>query len=108
MSNDILRWFNGDHLPSAQARILVAMFLSLAEQIVEETAPGAEQSVALRKLLEAKDAAVRALLLTEEQEAHPLIEVPPSCPHTQWDEMISGGSRVRRCRDCHETFDWSS
>ena len=39
-------------------------FEDLAKTIVKETDPSAEQTAALRKLLEAKDAAVRAKLLT--------------------------------------------
>lgn len=105
MSDDIMRWFDGSHLPTSETRILAEQHRSLAEQIAV-LAPSEERSTALRKLLEAKDAAVRALLLTEEQNVTGL-ELPPGCPHVHWDEMISGGSRVRMCRDCHESFGWT-
>lgn len=55
----ILRYFHYDHLPaSLQARS--KPFCDLARQIIDTTPRNAERTVALRKLLEAKDAAVRA------------------------------------------------
>lgn len=55
----ILRFFHYAHLPPAlQARS--QPFCALAMHLVETTPRNAERSVALRKLLEAKDAAVRA------------------------------------------------
>lgn len=55
----ILRFFHYAHLPEAlQARS--KPFCDLARTVVETTPRNAERSVALRKLLEAKDAAVRA------------------------------------------------
>lgn len=57
----ILRFFHYAHLPPAlQERS--APFCNLARLIVETTPRNAERTVALRKLLEAKDAAVRAAL----------------------------------------------
>lgn len=57
----MLKWFKFDHLPehlqSASAR-----FWDCACGLVAATQPGPERTVALRKLLEAKDAAVRATL----------------------------------------------
>lgn len=60
LTNDpILRYFHYSHLPPAlQARS--KPFCDLALLIVETTPRNAERSVALRKLLEAKDAGVRA------------------------------------------------
>lgn len=59
--NPILRFFNYEHL-SPELQTVSAPFYYLAHQ-VEETLPNnAEKSTALRKLLEAKDAAVRAAL----------------------------------------------
>ncbi len=55
----ILRYFHYSHLPP----ILQASsqpFCDLAQHIVSTTPWSAERSAALRKLLEAKDAAVRA------------------------------------------------
>lgn len=55
----ILRFFHYAHLPPAlQARS--APFCKLAREIIDTTPRNAERTVALRKLLEAKDAAVRA------------------------------------------------
>ncbi len=57
----IIRFFEFDHLPEPLQRVS-RPFRILALVILEVTEPSAEQSVALRKLLESKDAAVRAAL----------------------------------------------
>jgi hypothetical protein len=57
----MLKWFEYDHLPPT-LRAVSQEFSLLAANIVAGTAPGPERTVALRKLLEAKDAAVRAKL----------------------------------------------
>ena len=58
----ILRWFVHAHLPPALDAV-VAPFEALALDLVRQGIAGtAEGEVALRKLLEAKDAAVRARL----------------------------------------------
>lgn len=57
----MLRWFKCDHLPDP-LRAVSEPFGELAERIVHTLAPGPERTVSLRKLLEAKDAAVRAHL----------------------------------------------
>lgn len=57
----MLRWFESDHLPPHLASV-VSKFRELAEFVVETTAPGPERTVALRKLVESKDCAVRAVL----------------------------------------------
>lgn len=57
----ILRFFHYAHLPaSLQARS--KPFCDLARHIIDTTPRNAERTVALRKLLEAKDAGVRAAL----------------------------------------------
>lgn len=57
----IMRWFDADHLsPDLQAVVLP--FSELAEEITEMIADGPELTVCLRKLLEAKDCAVRAAI----------------------------------------------
>lgn len=61
MSAPILRYFSYAHLP-AKLQEISKPFAELAEKIDSELAPSAETSVSLRKLLEAKDAAVRAAL----------------------------------------------
>lgn len=57
----MLKWFAYTHLPDHLQKVS-QRFRGLAEDLVLETAPGPERTVALRKLLEAKDAAVRATL----------------------------------------------
>lgn len=57
---EILRYFSYEHLPE-KLRNVSRLFHDLAVQVAE-LPPGAERSVALRKLLEAKDAAVRSVL----------------------------------------------
>lgn len=54
-----LQFFHYRHLPPRLAE-RSKPFCDLARQIVETTPRNPERSVALRKLLEAKDAAVRA------------------------------------------------
>lgn len=55
----MLKWFEWSHLPKHLQDVSLP-FMGLAKIIVEGLAPGPERTVALRKLLEAKDAAVRA------------------------------------------------
>ncbi len=57
----MLKWFAYSHLPE-KLQAVSAPFGQLAEKIVADITPGPERTVALRKLLEAKDAAVRAAL----------------------------------------------
>ncbi|MGW6309125.1 hypothetical protein ACWFRQ_17600 [Streptomyces niveus] len=57
----ILRYFRYDHLPPLLAAV-AAPFADLATSLTGALLPGPELSVALRKLLESKDAAVRAAL----------------------------------------------
>jgi hypothetical protein len=59
--NQILRWFEFDHLRD-DLRVVSQPFFVLASHIDETLPNGPEKSVALRKLLESKDAAVRAAL----------------------------------------------
>lgn len=57
----MLKWFKFDHLP-VHLQAVSGPFAELAYRVVAEIEPGPERTVALRKLLEAKDAAVRARL----------------------------------------------
>lgn len=57
----MLKWFAYSHLPE-HLQAHSKPFGELAEHIAGSIAPGPERTVALRKLLEAKDAAVRAAL----------------------------------------------
>lgn len=55
----MLKWFAYDHLPS-HLQDISRSFAILAGTILTTIDPGPERTVSLRKLLEAKDAAVRA------------------------------------------------
>ena len=57
----MLKWFKFDHLPE-HLKEVSSHFAELAHMTVSLCEPGPERTVALRKLLEAKDAAVRAKL----------------------------------------------
>lgn len=57
----MLKWFAWDHLPQ-HLQYISQPFASLAQEVIDTVEPGAERTVALRKLLEAKDAAVRAMV----------------------------------------------
>lgn len=61
MLNPILRYFSYSHLPPA-LQAASKPFCDLARLMVETVPANAEREVALRKLIEAKDAAVRAAL----------------------------------------------
>lgn len=60
-TDPILKFFAWSHLPD-YLQTISAPFGRLAIVIVENVPRNAERTVALRKLLEAKDAAVRAAL----------------------------------------------
>lgn len=57
----ILRYFQFEHLPD-RLRIVSRPFCDLAYQTAKDLPQGPEVAAALRKLLEAKDCAVRAMV----------------------------------------------
>ena len=61
MEEYLLQFFAYEHLPE-KLQAVSKPFGELAKQIVETLPRNPERTVALRKLLEAKDCAVRALL----------------------------------------------
>lgn len=63
MNDYLLQFFAYEHLP-AHLQAVSKPFGDLARQVVETLPSNPERTVALRKLLEAKDAAVRAALAT--------------------------------------------
>ena len=65
MNERMLQFFDYQHLPSHLAEISKP-FCVLAHEIVTMLPPNPERTVALRKLLEAKDCAVRAKLYKAE------------------------------------------
>lgn len=62
MPAPILRYFTYDHLTDPLLRATSEKFAALATDVDDALPDGPEKTVALRKLLEAKDAAVRAAL----------------------------------------------
>jgi hypothetical protein len=64
MTEPIMQFFSYSHLPE-KLRDVSAPFGLLAQQVVTHLPRNPERTVALRKLLEAKDAAVRAALYVE-------------------------------------------
>jgi len=61
----MLQFFNYDHLP-IHLQLVSRPFCELAEKIVLDLPRNPERSAALRKLLEAKDCAVRASIYVNE------------------------------------------
>jgi hypothetical protein len=61
MDERMMKWFAFEHLPD-HLQAVSKPFHDLARTLVESLDGGPERTVALRKLLEAKDAAVRAKL----------------------------------------------
>ena len=59
----MLRWFEFAHLPP-HLQAISAVFRHCADHVVAQCAPSAERTIALRRLLEGKDAAVRAAIET--------------------------------------------
>lgn len=57
----MLKWFDCDHLPD-HLQAVSRPFQRLAFEVCQTVDGGPERTVALRKLLEAKDAAVRAVV----------------------------------------------
>jgi hypothetical protein len=55
------RWFQWGHLPE-RLQGVSRPFSELADHIIDTIPPGPERTVCLRKILEGKDAAVRAFL----------------------------------------------
>lgn len=64
MEDRMLQFFSYEHLP-AHLQEVSKPFCELARHIVDTLPMNPERTVALRKLLEAKDCAVRALLYRE-------------------------------------------
>jgi hypothetical protein len=62
MEEPILQFFSYQHLPQGPLQDASRPFCDLAHIVVNNYPRNPERTVALRKLLEAKDAAVRAVL----------------------------------------------
>jgi hypothetical protein len=59
--HSLLQFFKYEHLPE-HLRLTSAVFAKVASEMDETLPNGAEKTVCLRKLLEAKDCAVRSLI----------------------------------------------
>ncbi len=57
----MMKWFAYEHLPE-NLKDISQPFCFLAREMCHKIEPGPERTVMLRKLLEAKDAAVRAVV----------------------------------------------
>ncbi len=64
MHDYLLQFFNYAHLPE-QLQSVSKSFAELAQQLVSTVPSNPERTMALRKLLEAKDCAVRAVLFKQ-------------------------------------------
>lgn len=62
---EIMQFFEFKHLPPNLQEVSV-LFFNLAHNILEKIPRNPERTVALRKLLESKDAAVRAMLYKDQ------------------------------------------
>lgn len=68
MTDRMMQFFAYEHLPP-HLREVSQPFGELAQRIVDTLPPNAERTAGLRKLLEAKDCAVRARLYKEPDDA---------------------------------------
>lgn len=66
----LLRFFSYSHLPD-HLQVISKPFCSLANDMADNLPANAETAVSLRKLLESKDCAVRALLEGEPKSVDP-------------------------------------
>ena len=62
----LLQFFSYEHLPE-HLKVVSKPFCELARTLCEDLPLNPERTTALRKLLEAKDCAVRAILAAKEQ-----------------------------------------
>lgn len=81
MNEPILQFFSYGHLPPAMQQVS-RPFCELAQLIAEKLPRNPERTVALRKLLEAKDAAVRAAIFKQP-------EVGPKDPPTSGPQTVA-------------------
>lgn len=77
MSEPLLQFFAYEHLPP-HLQAVSKPFGDLARALVETLPRNPERTVALRKLIESKDCAVRALLFKPERP--PMPPDPVECP----------------------------
>lgn len=63
-TDPLLQFFNHGHLPTRQAQV-AAPFAVIAHELVKALPRNPERTVALRKLIESRDSALRALVYVE-------------------------------------------
>jgi hypothetical protein len=61
-TRQVLRYFQYDHLKDGPGKEMAHLYSDVANQVANNLPEDPEATVALRKLLESKDAAVRAAL----------------------------------------------
>lgn len=66
-TEQMLRYFDHRHLGPGRPKRVSSKFQGLARELVEMLPDGPELTVALRKLLESKDSAVRHAVFTKEE-----------------------------------------
>lgn len=93
MQEHIIQFFAYQHLPP-HLQAVSKPFGDLATQIVETIPRNPERTVALRKLLEAKDAAVRALLAKDVDAS--------VCPKCGRPMVFSAFKNSWECSPCRE------
>lgn len=73
----LYRWLQANPRLPAPGKFVAQSFQALASELIANTPEGPELSAALRKLLEAKDCAVRAVLPPPELPGERDTEIPP-------------------------------
>ena len=81
MNEPIMQFFGYAHLPPAMQEVS-RPFCELAQRVVDTLPRNPERTVALRKLLEAKDAAVRSTIFKQP-------EVGPKDPPTSGPQTVA-------------------
>lgn len=61
----LLQFFRHDHIQNMDAKNVVTAFATLAEDLAANLPFNSESTIAMRKLMEAKEAAVRAIYYEE-------------------------------------------
>jgi hypothetical protein len=64
-TRQVLRYFHYTHLPEGKAQETSRLFYNLAVNLANNLPEDPETTIALRKLLESKDAAVRSVMEVE-------------------------------------------
>jgi hypothetical protein len=92
MTDRMMQFFEYGHLPEKLQKISKP-FGQLAEEICDNLPSNPERTVALRKLLEAKDCAVRALIY-KEPNSERAMPTKPTDPGDASQDMRRGGKET--------------